>query len=436
MAGVVVAIFSLQAPVTARAEGVPLDPKLCQTRPATAAAKIPPMWHLERLNMQQVWKLTDAQGRAVDGTGVTIAVIDTGVSDVNSALLDPQRITTVNHVPLEDEELLAPRGVNDTKQGIDCVHGTSVVSLIVGTPGIDSRTSYSGVAPGAKVVAMRALKSGAAKEGESNKEDPRYTVEAIDDAIARKVDIINLSQAMSYGTPEYAAAIKRALDAGIVVVAAAGNADQGLDGPAYPASYPGVIAVGMSNPQDVAPTDTAHSDPKMRITVAAPGVGVLALGPTRTPQNGRTSQADLLANQSYISQPGTSFATPIVSGVVALMLQRNPDLTPAQVKQRLMETADPPVGSIPDAHLGNGVINPMRALTGPAVASSGHPSSMTSLQPVPPREPSVTDRRPMWAALVAAAVAATLAGAGLLLKLVIPPASRRGYRAARPDRSS
>ncbi|MGJ6980548.1 S8 family peptidase [Aestuariimicrobium soli] len=433
--GVVVSILSLQAPAAAHAEGEPLDAKLCRASAPTPAAGIPTMWHLERLHMQQAWQLTDPQGRALDGQGVTIAVIDTGVSNLNSALLDPQTITTLNFVPLEDDEKLAPRGVGDTDQGINCGHGTGVTAVIVGQPNLDPRTSYSGIAPGARVLAMRALKAEPTKQGGTQKEDPTYTIRAIDEAVKRKVDVINISQAMSYGTPEYAAAVKRAIDAGTVVVAAAGNKDQSIDGAAYPASYPGVISVGLSNPQDIAPKELAHADSRNQVTVAAPGVGVLTLRPNRPPAAGKTSVADLLANQAYVSETGTSFATPIVSGLVALMLQREPDLTPAQIRQRLVETADPPVGSVPDKSLGHGVVNPMRALTGPAVSSSGHPSSETSLEPVTPRHPAEVDRRPMWYALAAAGAALALAGAGLLIKLVVPPADRRGYRAARPDRS-
>lgn len=425
VAAVMVPLLATQTP--AHAEGLPLDSRLCQPLPSTPATQIPTMWHLERLRMQQVWQLAT-------GEGVTIAVIDTGTSPLNSALLDPQKVTTLNYVPLEDEETLTPRGVGDSEQGISCAHGTSVTSLIVGTPGVDTRTSYSGIAPGARVLAMRALRAQVDDEGAAQKEDPRHTVEAINDAVARKVDIINISQAMSEGTPEYAAAIKNAIDHGIVVVAAAGNGSQKLRGPAYPAAYPGVIAVGLSNPQDIAPAGSGHSDPAMEITVAAPGVGVLALGPTRAPAAGRTSQQDLLTNQSYVSGTGTSYSTPIVSGVVALMLQRDPELTPAQVKQRLIETADPPVGAVPDPYLGHGVVNPLRALTGPAAPTAGHPSSSTSPEAIPAREPLTTDRSGMTTALIATAGALLLAGGGLLLKLVIPAADKRGYRPAAPPR--
>ncbi len=426
--GALVSLLVTQAPVPARAEGVGLDASLCQTVSPTPGAAIPKLWHLERLDLTRAWQLAD-------GSGVTIAVIDTGVSNLNSALLDPRRISTRNYLPLDDKERLRPRGPGDTEQGINCTHGTNVTSIIVGEPGVDPRTSYSGVAPGAKVIAMRALTNQADDQGSAQKEDPSATIAAINDAVAMGVDVINISQAMSFGTDEYAAAVRNAIDHGVVVVASAGNAAQGLQGPAFPASYPGVIAVGMTNPQDQAVPAEAYQNSAMRVTVAAPGAGILALSPSQPLPSGKGSGVEAkLANQAYAQVSGTSFATPIVSGVVALMLQRHPGLTPAQVKQRLVETADPPVASVPDPYLGSGVVNPLRALTGPAAPTSGHPSSSPTPPPVPPRESVTIDRGPMWLALAVAAVALTLAGAGLVLRLVVPAAARRGFRAARPRR--
>ena len=412
-----VGLSALVATVPVARAADPLEVSLCRTFQPSGNQGAH-AWQMDRLRLKEAWALAT-------GEGVTVAVIDTGTSNINSAYFNANDVASLNMIPLDDQ---------DRKDGLDCGHGTQVTSLIASTSGIDARTNFGGVAPDAKVIAYRGLAVPVDEQGNAQAESPAPTIAAVNEAIAAKVDIINISQAMSEGTPEYAAAIKNAIDHGIVVVAAAGNASQKLRGPAYPASYPGVIAVGLSNPQDIAPAGSGHSDPAMEITVAAPGVGVLALGPTRAPAAGRTSQQDLLANQSYVSETGTSFSAPIVSGVVALMLQRSPDLTPAQVKQRLVETADPPVGSVPDPYLGHGVVNPLRALTGPAAPTAGHPSSSTSPEAVPPRQTVATDRSGLTTALVATAGALLLAGGGLLLKLVIPAADKRGYRAAAPER--
>lgn len=75
--------------------------------------------------------------------------------------------------------------------------------------------------------------------------------------------------------------------------------------------------------------------------------------------------------QSWQTESGTSFAAPQVSGVVALMLEREPRLWLAEVKRRLGLNADPPAEAIPDKQVGYGVVNPWRALTEVAPGGGG-----------------------------------------------------------------
>lgn len=397
---------------------VPLDMTLCDVNsPTPLGPEMPKPWQMDRLKLDDAWRLAD-------GTGITIAVIDTGTSNLNSAFLNASKVESLNMVPLDD---------NDKKQGIRCNHGTAVTSLIVGRRGADLRTSFSGIAPGARVIAYRTLKDSLNENSQPEKEDPKYAVAAINEAVKRKVNIINISQAMSGGTPEYKQAIERAIKAGITVVAAAGNKEQNLRGPAFPASYPGVISVGMTLPDD-SPSPGSYANQDMQVTIGAPGEGVAALYPSMKMKNAKPNAEELAANQSYSMVSGTSFATPIVSGVVALMLQRNPKMTPAQVRERLIETADPPVATAPDPRIGYGVVNPLRALTGAAAPTSSKPESSETPAPVEIPEAKARDMRARQLVAAGALGTGILVLGGLALRLALPAAARRGFRHAEPPR--
>ena len=104
----------------------------------------------------------------------------------------------------------------------------------------------------------------------------------------------------------------------MTVIAASGNSNTSV---AYPANNSNVISVGATDQNDYkAPFSNYGSN----LTIAAPGVGIYSTQ----------------LNNTYNSSDGTSFASPIVSGVVALMLSINPSMTPAQIKDALITTAD------------------------------------------------------------------------------------------------
>ena len=392
----------------------PLDVSLCRAFPPSGNQGAH-AWQMDRLRLKEAWALAT-------GKGVTVAVVDTGTSNINSAYFTGNDVTSLNMIALEDK---------DRQDGLDCGHGTQVTSLIASTSGIDARTNFGGVAPDAKVIAYRSLAVPLDDEGKQRSESPAPTVAAITEAIAAQVDIINISQVMGVKDPAYEAAIAKAIAAGIVVVAAAGNTDSGLRGPAYPASYPGVISVGATKPDDT-PSEISYSAPGMQVTIAAPGHLVTALAPSTKPS--ATDMTSLVANQAYANVTGTSFAAPLVTGVVALLLEREPDLTPAQVKQRLVETADRPVAAPPDPKVGWGVVNPVRALVGTTVPTTAHPSPTVPAPPVTVEPPPPVDPGPRRMTLAIAAGATGLAALGLTLKLVIPAAARRGFAPAQqPD---
>jgi subtilisin family serine protease len=142
--------------------------------------------------------------------------------------------------------------------------------------------------------------------------------------------------------PRLGREILSAIGQGAIIVAAAGNGGASAR-PAYPAAYPGVIAVSATDGEDRLYT---HANRGPYIAIAAPGVDILA------PSLG----------QSYEVNSGTSLAAPHVTGVVALLLERNPDLKPDAVRSILTRSARAPAIALPPDEIGAGVIDAASAL--------------------------------------------------------------------------
>ena len=241
-------------------------------------------------------------------------------------------------------------------------HGTHVAGVIGGN-GYDSGGVRTGIAPGANLVALKVLDG----NGYGYTSD---AIAALDYAIAIKdvynIRVINLSIASgvfeSFETDPFAQAAKRAVDAGIIVVAAAGNLGRHTSGAAQyggitsPGNAPWVLTVGAASHQGTAArsNDTigifssrgpSWIDFAAKPDLVAPGVGIESTtDPFSTlSQLNPTSQVagndPSLWYKPYLSLSGTSVAAPVVTGTVALMLQANPQLTPNAVKAILQYTA-------------------------------------------------------------------------------------------------
>jgi len=290
------------------------------------------------------------QTLGLDGSGVGIAVIDSGVAPWHDDL-GPGRVARfVDFVGFQ----VAPYD--------DYGHGTHVAGILAGS-GYDSGGRRRGIAPGATLLVEKVL-DGAGQGYISN------VIAAIDYAIANKdalhLRIVNLSVAAgvyeSYTTDPLTLAAKRAVDAGLVVVSAAGNLGKAADGSAQyggigaPGNAPWVITVGASSHNGTADrsddTVAAFSsrgpgaiDFQAKPDLVAPGVGIESLaeaGSTlfTTKPLMRLWGTVPTATEPYLSLSGTSMASPVVSGTIALMLQANPGLTPNMVKGLLQYTAE------------------------------------------------------------------------------------------------
>lgn len=289
-----------------------------------------------------------------DGSGVGVAIIDSGVTSWHDDL-GPSRVARfvdfVNFQPSPYD---------------DYGHGTHVAGIIAGD-GFDSGGTRRGIAPGATLLVEKVLDA----EGGGYISN---VIAALDYAVANKdalhLRVVNVSLAAgvyeSYTTDPLTLAAKRAVQAGLVVVSAAGNLGGGIDGrPRYggiaaPGNAPWVLTVGSTSTQGTADRSddvmAAFSsrgptpiDYRAKPDIVAPGVGIESLAdPTSTLF--ATKPAMRLwgtvptATEPYLSLSGTSMSAPIVSATVALMLQANPSLTPNLVKAILQFTAESRAG--------------------------------------------------------------------------------------------
>lgn len=294
---------------------------------------------------------------AFDGTGIGVAVIDSGISDHGD--LHKTNASGATRV-VYNQSFVSGDSTTGDKFG----HGTHVAGLIGGT-GAGSGTAngyaatYAGMAPDVNLINLRVL------DQNGNGSDSQV-IAAIQEAITLKstynIRVIN----MSLGRPVYETytldpvdqAVESAWKAGIVVVCAAGNngryaATNGFGTIGVPANDPAVITVGATMTLQTATRvdDKVASysskgpsvlDHIVKPDLVAPGNRMVSLrvaGSTLDTTYPQFELAPTSGTPLYYVLSGTSMATPIVSGAVALMLQQNSALTPDQVKARLMETA-------------------------------------------------------------------------------------------------
>ncbi|MEW8974505.1 MAG: S8 family serine peptidase, partial [Tissierellaceae bacterium] len=169
-----------------------------------------------------------------------------------------------------------------------------------------------------------------------------HIISAIDYAILKKVDVINLSLGSESFSSLENAAVQRAIQAGIVVVAAAGN--EGTSAYQYPASYDNVISVGSIDDTNTRSSFSNYND---KISVVAPGRNILS-----TKMGWRTYETG-----NYTYYMGTSFSAPMVAAIAGVLKGTNPSITPAQIKNRLQTTAVDLGATGKDNYYGYGRVN-------------------------------------------------------------------------------
>lgn len=280
------------------------------------------------------------------GKGITVAVIDTGVGE------HPE-LKQVSAGP----DLLDTSNPNSRR---DCdIHGTVVAGIIAGTT--------AGIAPDASLVSIRQT---SAYEGIGRRENPTpgmpqpgtlgSLAAAIDAAVEARARVINISVvscippqlAAQLDTSTLDAALNRAEAAGAVIVAAAGNigGDCQPGAVVYPAHASTVIAVGaLDAPGVVAEYSLPQPDSATNVFVSAPGTVPLALAGGSGNNEPRWASG-YFPPRSAGGEPagfaGTSFAVPVVSATVALLAQRHPEASPAQLRALIQQSAQAHHGTI------------------------------------------------------------------------------------------
>ena len=284
------------------------------------------------VNSDELWQ------EGVDGSGVTVAVLDTGIYAGH-----PDLAGRVVHC----EDLSGER--NTAAHCADTFgHGTFMAGLVAGN-GASSNGKYSGAAPGANLVAIKAA-------GFDGSTDVSNVLAGIQWAVAFKdsfnIRVLNLSlgtnSSQDYRLSPLNFAVERAWMAGIVVVVSAGNTGPDSQTIMKPGDDPYVITVGSSsdmgtsNLGDDVVTGFSGRGPTRSNGLAkpdlvSPGMKTISL---RSPGSAIDEKyPSARVDDSYFRGSGTSMSTATVSGVVAQMLQANPNLTPDDVKARLMGTA-------------------------------------------------------------------------------------------------
>lgn len=299
--------------------------------PASADGLQDLQWGLDDVRAPEAWNTTR-------GTGITVAVLDTGVDathpDLTGQVLEPKDFVGFG----------ARRGDDSWAR-----HGTAMAGIIAAHGhGPGAAEGVTGVAPEAKILPVRViLEDGDAQRGKARDTRGSALADGIRWAVDNGADVINLSlgddSKSAHPEPGEDAAVQYALRKGVTVVSSAGNSGEKGDRISYPAAYPGVIAVTAV---DQTGERADFSTRNWYATVAAPGVDVAIADPDRT----------------YYEGWGTSAAAAFVSGVTALVRAANPDLSPWQIRDLLRDTAqDPPADGRSD-ELGSGRVDAAAAV--------------------------------------------------------------------------
>jgi subtilisin family serine protease len=280
-----------------------------------------------------------AAWRSTEGSGVMVAVLDTGVAADAPDL--PAGVVTNGPDYTQGAD---PPGYQPPHE-----HGTYIASIIAGRgDGPDDSYGIVGVAPESSILSVRVILDDGEPGMQAYNTEPRYQNaigQGIYYAVRHGAQVINMSLGSAEPSAYLQTAVTYAISKGVVVVASAGN-----DGTAtgfapyiYPASFNGVIAVAAVSGSG---QRASFSEQNASVTLGAPGVGVMGDGP----------------DNDFLDAEGTSPSAALVSGVVALIKSKYPALSPALIEQALVTTAkDRPAGGY-DVDTGAGVIDASAAL--------------------------------------------------------------------------
>ncbi|RYX99829.1 peptidase S8 [bacterium] len=275
-------------------------------------------------NLAKAWDITFGDPKII------IGVIDTGIDlghpDLKNKLVDGYNVITQGKTPPRD----------------DNGHGTHASGIAAADT--NNKIGIAGTAPNCKIMPIKTLDA-------KGSGDIYNVALGVIWAVDHGARVLN----MSLGGPQNETlkkAIEYALAKNVVVVTAMGN--DGKNVKAYPAALPGVISVGSV---DFSRSRSDFSNYGDWISVTAPGSQIMSTMPTY-----KTTMTEFEKEEGYDYLDGTSMACPIVAGIAALVLSRNPDYTPAEVKERIQSTATDTGKKGFDNEYGYGIVNAAKAV--------------------------------------------------------------------------
>ncbi|MFJ8262284.1 S8 family peptidase [Rummeliibacillus sp. NPDC094406] len=274
-----------------------------------------PNWSLNSINIQNAWST------GLTGENVKVAVVDTGVA-LNNALPNVNRYSFVDDDPRTRVDESTPYDTDG--------HGTFVSGIIAAD--ITSNNNYdniAGIAPGVSLYSLKVFQEdGATMES---------LLKALEWSIKHHIDIVNMSLGTSGDDPILRNAVEKAYNAGIILVAAAGNDGMGKN-VRYPAKYDQVIAVSSVDQNNKI---SYFSNTGSKVEFTAPGSNIYSLG----------------LHSNIVQDSGTSFSTPHVTGFLALLKQQYPDYSNEQLRKILRNYTIDLGNKGKDPYYGYGLVN-------------------------------------------------------------------------------
>ena len=286
--------------------------------------------YLPYMNTPAAWDITTGN------RDVKVAVLDTGINTTN---------TDMKNINVSGYNVIA----GTTNYADDHGHGTMVTSVIAAQ--MNNAFGFAGIAPDVSFLSVKVMSS----SGTGTYSD---MIKGIEYAVNQGASVINMSIGGRTASSALQLAVKNAVDKGVTIVAAAGN--ENASSISYPAAYPEVIGVGAID---------IYGN-KMSFSNTGTGLTIMAGGSARV-----ATFTDFISTAT-----GTSFASPYVAGLVALMYSANPSITPTLVMDSISQTAKDlgPAGY--DTTFGYGVVDMGKALG----LISGAPTSPPAVDTTPP----------------------------------------------------